>query len=59
MDDIMKFSQAVTKELAELKSLGVAVSDGALKSAADLTEMAEYAASMSVGDCADLLMNLG
>lgn len=60
MSEIETFALEVTKELRELEALGTKVPAGAYKRAADLTEMEEYAdGSMSVSDCADLLMSLG
>ena len=58
MDDIMKFSQNVTQELTALKELDVAIPARAFERAADLAGMTEYAGSMSVSDCADLLIQL-
>lgn len=53
----MSFSQNVKMELFQLSRLGVRVPTRAFAMASDNDAMKEYE-SMSVRDCADLLVNL-
>lgn len=59
MSAVEMFAKEVAKELTEMKKLGSPVPDGAMKRVEDMDEMAEYEESMSVSDCADLLISLG
>ena len=51
------FSQEVTKELSELKKVGVRVPKKAFDMAKDESKMKEYE-NMKIGECADLLIML-
>ena len=55
--DAKRFSEEVTKELVELKKLGVRVSKGAFAMAADVEHMAELT-NMGVSDAADFCREL-
>lgn len=59
MFDLEAFMANVTKELKLMEAHGVTVPPGAYTRAANKDEMSEYVATMSVTDCADLLISLG